>query len=122
MEDKLQESFSHRGFSYTQLERQNDSSIFLVENDVPIESRYYFYFYEVIKIKKQKARSSVIQGKEVYYPAKEIYPGDKDWGILGWTFKGISEAMAYFLNLTKKVPCSSQSTVKTEDLTLNLTT
>jgi hypothetical protein len=121
LENKLQENFSYRGFRFTQVEREKNIAIYLMENDVPIESKDYYFCYEVIKIKKQKAHSTFIEGKEVYYPEKEVYPNDKSWGLSGWTFKDISEAKAYFINLSEKVPHSSQATVKTEDLTLTLT-
>lgn len=117
MENKLSENFSYRGFRYTQIDRENNCAIYLQGNDVPIESKDYYFCYEVIRIKNQKAHSSVIEGKEVYYPAKEIYPSDKDWGLSGWTFKNFSDAKGYFLNLSKKVPCSSQAIVKKENLT-----
>ncbi len=117
MENKLSEKFNYRGFRYTQIDRENNCAIYLQENDVPIESKDYFFCYEVIEIKKQKAHSSLIDGKEVYYHAKEIYPSDKDWGLSGWTFKNLSEAKGYFLSLSKKVPCSSQARAKTKDLT-----
>ena len=116
MENKLPENFTYRNFRYTQIERENNIALFSVENDVPIESKDYFFFYEVIRIKKQQAHSTVIQGNEVFYPAKEIYPGDKDWGLSGWTFRDFSEAREYFLNLAKKVPQRTQERVKIKDL------
>ncbi len=118
MENKLAEIFKTKGFRYTKIDRNNNFAIYLQENDVPIDSKEYFFYYEVIKIKKRKAHSSVFGGKEVYYPAKEVYPNSKDWGLTGWTFKNFSEAKAHFLTLTKKVPHSSQGRVKTEDLVL----
>ncbi len=115
MENKLSENFRFKGFRYTQIDRNNNFAIYLQENDVPIGNKEYFFYYEVIKIKKQKAHSSVIQGKEIYHSAKEIYPNSKAWGLSGWTFKNFSEAEEHFIRLTKKVPYRSEGTVKTED-------
>jgi len=121
MGNKLPENFRFKGFRYTQIDRNNNFALYLQENDFPIDHKEYFFYYEVIKIKKRKAHSSVFWGKEVYYPAKEVYPNSKDWGLSGWTFKDFSEANEYFLNLCKKVPHRSQGIVKTEDLELTLT-
>ena len=121
MENKLPENFRAKNFRFTQIERNKSFALYLKENDVEKESKDYFFCYEVIKIKKQKAHSSVIEGKEVYRSAKEIYPNTKDWGLSGWTFKTFPEAKAYFINLTDKVAHSSQGIVKTENLTISLT-
>jgi len=115
MGNKLAEDFKTKGFRFTQIDRDNNFAIYLQENDVPTDNKEYFFYYEVIKIKKQKAHSSVIQGKEVYHSAKEIYTNSNNWGLSGWTFKNFSEAEEYFIRLTKKVPYRSKGTVKTED-------
>lgn len=119
--EKLAECFKQKGFRFTQLERNNDYAVYLKENDVPIDSDSYYFSYEVIQIKKQKASTVSIGGKEINYPAKEVYPGDKSWGASGWTFRDGTEAKAYYITLTEKVPCSASIEVKTEDLRASLT-
>ena len=114
--EQLAKNFTLKGFRYTQVKRENDYAIYLQENDVPINSKDYYCYYEVIKIRKQKALQTLIQGKSVLYPAKEVYPNIKNWGVTGWTFKSFTNAEAHFLKLTKKVPCSSQSIAKKGNL------
>lgn len=102
--DRLPKNFSLRGFRYTQVKRENDHAIYLQENDVPIDSKDYYFYYEVIQIKKQKAHQTIIKGQSILYPEKEVYPNNKSWGLSGWTFKSFTHAEAHFLKLIKKVP------------------
>lgn len=120
MENELQKNFKFRGFRFTQIERTKDFALYLQENDVPTDSKEYFFYYEVIKIKKQNEHSTLIEGKPVFYPAKEIYPNDKSWGHSGWTFKHFNEAKAYYIKLVEKVSHSSQGKAKTENLEVSL--
>lgn len=115
MENKLPESFKSKGFQFTQVDRTNDFAIFLKENG-PIESENYYFCYEVIKVQRQKANTISIGGNKIFYPQREVYPGDKSWGVLGWSFRTLPEAKVYFAKLTEKVSPSAYSEVKTEDL------
>lgn len=83
------------GFEFEQVKRSKDVAIYLKtkigENGNLITS------YEVIKIKEHKGCDI---GKNKI-PAGELYPGDAQWGNLGWTCRTLQEAEAKFKKLLK---------------------
>ncbi len=135
--EKLAASFRQKGFRFTQIERTGNFAIYLKENDVPFDSNEYHFSYEVIKIQVQRSRAFLSAGKEVNYPAREVYPGDKSWGVLGWTFRDGTKAREYFKKCIVGAPsfekpyviptpreemaCSSHHTANIEDLASALT-
>ena len=86
---KLEKSFTKKGFRYSQMWRNDKFAIYLRENDVPSDADDYYFYYELIRIKKRK-NSVVVFGVE--FPPSELYPADKDWGGIGWTFFCLKEA------------------------------
>jgi len=86
---KLEKSFTKKRFRYSQIWRNSKFAIYLRENDVPSDADDYYFHYELIRIKKRR-KAVVMFGTEL--PASEVYPADKDWGGIGWTFFSLKEA------------------------------
>ena len=86
---KLEKSFTKKGYRYSQMWRNEKFAIYLRENDVPSDAADYYYYYELIRIKKRK-KTVVLCG--MVLPPSEVYPADKDWGTIGWTFFSLIEA------------------------------
>jgi len=86
---KLEKSFTKKGFRYSQMWRNDKFAIYLQENNVPTDADDYYFYYELIRIKKRR-KPVVMFGVEL--PPSEIYPVDKDWGSIGWTFSSLKEA------------------------------
>ena len=95
---KLEKSFTKKGFRYSQMWRNDKFAIYLQENDVPSDAADYYFYYELIKIKK-RIKTVVLFGVEI--PPSEVYPADKDWGGLGWTFSRLKEAETKLNKLLK---------------------
>ena len=95
---KLEKSFTKKGFRYSQMWRNDKFAIYLRENDVPSDAADYYYYYELIRIKKRR-KAVVMFDREL--PASEVYPADKDWGGIGWTFFSLKEAEIKLTELLK---------------------
>ena len=107
---KLEKIFDSKGFRYSQIQRNSNVALYRQEalkrkssssfyHQVAEGDEYYCY-YEVIKIKRQKESKRIIDGVEILYEAKEVYPKDKEWGDHGWTFFSLREAEYYFIGKT----------------------
>jgi hypothetical protein len=112
----LEQNFLSKGFRYTQRKRNDDSAIYIKENNVPVNSPSYYFCYEVIKIRKREAESFKRFGKSIELPLREIYPTDNEWGLYGWTFEDLKTAEAYFIKLSEKVSSTANRKVKTSNL------
>ena len=95
---KLEKSFTKKGFRYSQMWRNDKFAIYLQENNVSSDADNFYFFYELIKIKK-RIKTVVLFGVEI--PPSEVYPADKDWGAVGWTFFGLNEAEGNINELLK---------------------
>ena len=67
---RLKECFMKRGNKYTQVYRNDDMALYLVDNE-------HEWYYEVFKIKVNKPNKYV---DDEYEP----YPGDESFGVWAW--------------------------------------
>lgn len=49
--------------------------------------------YEVIIIRVSPERDVILKGKKVHFNEKEVYPSKHEWGVFGWTFFHLKEAL-----------------------------
>lgn len=108
----LEEKFISKGFRFTQRQRNDNFAIYLKENDVPVDSVSYYFYYEVIKIIKRQAESFKRFGTLIELPLRELYPTDNNWGSYGWTFEDLKRAEVYFITLSEKVSSTANRKVK----------
>lgn len=80
-----------KGWVFDCLKRENDTAIYK-KTDTETENIYF----EVIKIRIQKERNSVINGIEIHFEAKEFYPRSDDFGVFGWTYPTLELAESKF--------------------------
>jgi len=80
---QLEKSFSRKKFQYDQVIRKGNLAIY---TQTHIESKSQTF--EVIVIKSHNGYE--IAGTRIE-PA-EVYPGDNQWGILGWTCQTLDAA------------------------------
>ncbi len=83
---------------------------------MPIDSPLYYFYYEVIKIRKREAESFKRFGTLIELPLREIYPTDNNWGLYGWTFEELKSAEVYFIKLNEKVSSTTSRKVKNNKL------
>jgi hypothetical protein len=89
---------SQKGWSFTLVTRNDKYAIYEKRS----ESNVY---YEVIMVKFQKARvAKYPDGRVVEYPDMELYPGDEDFGVYGWSYGSLDEASKNFTLLVYNVP------------------
>ena len=58
--------------------------------------------YEVIRVKQSEAGTRMIDGREINYEEREVYPNEKSWGVDGWTFQTREKADKKYLALIRK--------------------
>ena len=84
---KLKEQFTGigevKGFDFFQLYRTANAAIYKVENN----------YYEVFIINTQKEQKKNINGSEIFFEPKEIYPRSNQFGISAWTFHDFNKAL-----------------------------
>lgn len=86
----LPEIFTHRNFSYKQLDRIKNVAIYQV-----IKKGSERKWWDVVKI--QSHDKYVIADKII--PAAETYPNNEDWGNVAWTFIRKQDAFNKFDSL-----------------------
>ena len=93
--ERLEEEITHHGRTLRQIKRTGKSAIYELRNKGNM-----LYGYEVIRIRISPARE--IYGK--FYPEREAYPGNEQWGSLAWSFgaRQRQAAMACFNGLVKQ--------------------
>jgi hypothetical protein len=79
----LEKNFDRKVFKYEQLYRKKNLAIYSQKH-----KNTGFTTYEVIIIKNHKGYE--IAGTSI--EAAETYPGDTQWGILGWTYETLGAA------------------------------
>ena len=85
----LKEKFYSKGFNFLLIKREKNKAIF---------KKYATkknFCYEVIKIARHNGYS--LQG--VYVEPAETYPGDKQWGTAGFTYKDLTLAEKHYNEL-----------------------
>lgn len=87
--EKLKEQFRKHGYDYSMVNRSDIAAIFQQSDAGKVIA------FEVIKVRISKACHTF--GKD--YPEREIYPGDNEWGLYGWTYKTLADAQARFNQL-----------------------
>ncbi len=87
-------NFTHKGFIYKQIKRQNYTVIYqkYKENDKNKEH------FEVVYIFRHPKRE--IAGVEI--EAKEAMPSDEQWGTYGFSYSNLNDAMKKFDELVEK--------------------
>ena len=80
---KLEKSFTRKKFQYDQIYRKNNLAIY---TQTHLESKGLTF--EVIVIKSHNGYE--IAGTKI--EPSEIYPGDNQWGVLGWTYQTLEAA------------------------------
>src|SRR5262245_57813280 len=86
-------TYTERGFTYQQIERQGDVAIYSQTNHAGAVR------YEVIRIRIQREHTWPT-GQTT--PEKEAYPGSNSWGTLGFTCIGLPEAQALAQQLRER--------------------
>ncbi len=86
----LKEKFYSKGFNFTLVKREKNKAIYK-----KYASKKNFC-YEVIKISRHNGYTL----QDVYVEPAETYPGDKQWGVSGFTYKSLEAAEKHF-NLLK---------------------
>ena len=112
----LEQKFISKGFSFVQRKRNNNFAIYLKENNAPVDSPSYYFFYEVIKIIKRQAESFKRFGTLIELLLRELYPTDNNWGLCGWTFEDLKRAEVYFIKLSEKVDSTVNRKVNNSNL------
>jgi len=112
----LEKEFILKGFRFTQMEGNENFTIYLKENNVPVDSLSYYYCYEVIKIIKRNAESFNRFSTQIEMPSRELYPNDNNWGLQGWTFQDLPTAEGYFIKLSEKVDSTELMRVKKQHI------
>jgi len=79
----LEKSFTRKKFQYDQIYRKNNLAIY---TQTHTESKGLTF--EVILIKSHNGYE--IAGTRI--EPSEVYPGDSQWGILGWTYQTLEAA------------------------------
>jgi uncharacterized membrane protein YcaP (DUF421 family) len=75
---------------FTQIERSGDICLFKrVDPDG-------FTSYEVVKVRKSKAKTATLGGTIVNFEAKEIYPQSNEWSKFEKATASIDKAYKYF--------------------------
>ena len=84
---KIEKTFSSKGFDFKQLTREGDMAIY--EKRAPGSE---CPSYELIHITSHNGY--VIGGNKI--PPSEVYPGDSQWGVHGWTYPSLELAKSNF--------------------------
>lgn len=88
------------GFDYTQVihcgnyyiyEQDYSSGTEYGPYDIPKEIKYY----EIFRVKVKSAEK--IKGK--YYPEREVFPGNEDFGYTAWTYPTLEKALYKLMKL-----------------------
>jgi hypothetical protein len=79
-------AFRHSGFEHTQLKRIGDVAIYRQSKSGLPDA------YEVVLIEKHEGYTAF--GKDI--PAGEYYPSSTQWGLCGFTFCTLQEAVRKF--------------------------
>jgi hypothetical protein len=87
----LRKKINRKDFQYNQILREGNLAIY----EQFSKKLNKIAGYEVIRISLHKAYK--IQGIE--FPAGESYPGDSQWGTMGWTFTDLEKAKHKFATL-----------------------
>jgi hypothetical protein len=58
--------------------------------------------YEVIRVRQSEAGTRMIDGREINYEDREVYPNEKSWGVDGWTFQTREKADQKYLALIRR--------------------
>ena len=80
---------SQRGWSFKLLSREGSVAMYEKESEGVL-------CYEVIRIKVSKGGVSVMGGVEVEFKAKEVYPSDELFGVMGYCYADRSMAEARY--------------------------
>jgi hypothetical protein len=92
---KLKEQFigigEVKGFDFFQLNRTENAAFYKVENS----------YYEIFIIKTQKEQKKNINGSEVFFKPKEIYPRSNQFGISAWTIHNYDKALTKWGEISK---------------------
>jgi hypothetical protein len=87
------------GYTYKQLKRGKKAFIY-AQHD-PRNDR--IVAFEVFELKIQKEKVANYPGApEVFYPSKERFPGNEDFGRWAWTYSRRESAESKFEELEKK--------------------
>jgi hypothetical protein len=74
------------GVIFTQLKREGDICLYKRSDG----------YYEVIRARKQKEKTAIIDGNKVIFEEKEIYPTGESWGKFEWCTSNYGKALEYF--------------------------
>ncbi len=89
----LPSAFSLDGFSFRQIERRGDVTLFAKRK--PKHQRDTF---EVVIIQRHPTTS--IMGRE--YPERESMPPSENWGVAGWSYTNLESARKRFGQLSRE--------------------
>lgn len=84
----LPKTFSYKGWNFQQLDRKKGIAIYSKEKEG-------FVSFEVIKVQNREAYTIC----DNFVEAKESFPSDEQWGVLGWTFTDEIRARKKFLEI-----------------------
>ena len=80
---RLADNIRKNGFDYTLVQRNDVAAIYAQGNG----------FFEVFRIKQQKEKIAVMDGKSISYPEKELFPSNEDFGYTAWCCFGLHRAL-----------------------------
>jgi hypothetical protein len=89
----LGKTIRKNGFIYEQVVRNEHAAIY-AQKVGGLEIGY-----EVFEIRQQKEGSAVIGGASVQFKAKELFPGDNEFGRTAWSCKKLADAQAIYSGL-----------------------
>ena len=85
----LKDKFYSKGFNFVLIKREKNKAIYKKS------ATKKNFCYEVIKISRHNGYS--LQG--AYVEPAETYPGDKQWGVSGFTYKDLEAAEKQYAKL-----------------------
>jgi hypothetical protein len=89
----LAERIEVQGRALKQLQRSDRAALYELRG-----SQGYLYGYEVIVIKVRPAEQIFTK----FYPCREVYPANEEWGTLAWSYpdSALVQAQEAFTELT----------------------
>lgn len=89
----LSTTIKKNGFVYDQVDRNEYAAIYAQKIGEMVVG------YEVFEVRQQKEGSMVLGGVTVELKAKELFPGDNEFGKTAWSCKKLSQAKEIFAGL-----------------------
>jgi len=95
--EKLAKEFKSGGYDFRQLKRRGNWALYERRRGAACN-------YEVIKIRKKKARNTKIAGRDVIFKGGEYYPATNEFGDAGWAFMELKNALEEYQIVTQRYP------------------